>query len=147
MKKYAELLAKRENRWRLYANEKDMREAENAVLGGYDQHRSELDWFPFDEDDDRPDQCNRYIEWSPGPHAGDRFERAMKVAAYLGPKCWLSVYAATVAWGAEMRSDIPELQHTTLRVDLITAEVHQRIVKAMDILHGVEGMRREEGKL
>lgn len=137
MKQNATLLTTEENCWRLYARETDMREAENAVLGGYDQHRSELDWFPFDDDDERPDVCDRYIEWRP-EYGPDRFVAAMKVAGYLGGKCWLRVVARTPAWSATIRSDARRLEGAYLHVERITAEVQSRIRSAVFILQGID---------
>lgn len=137
MRQNAALLTTQENWWRLYARETDMREAEGAVLGGYDQHRSELDWFPFDEDDERPDVCDRYIEWRP-EDGSDRFVAAMKVAGYLGAKCWLRVAASTPAWSAAIRSDVRALESAYLHIDRITAEVQNRIRSAVHILQGID---------
>lgn len=137
MRQNALLLTTQENWWRLYATETAMREAEYAVLGGYDQHRSELDWFPFDEDDERPDVCDRYIEWRP-EDGSDRFVAAMKVAGYLGARCWLRVVASTPAWSATVRSDARAFESAYLHVDRITAEVQSRIRNAVFILQGID---------
>ena len=80
----------------LYAKEDDMVEAEKAVLGFAFCHLSELDWYPSDEDDEKPDDCDRVISYYPGKSPNKNVLRDMfKIAAYLGDRCWLSVHISS----------------------------------------------------
>lgn len=138
MRQHADLLRPTLHRWRVYARETDMREAEYAVLGGYDQHFSQLDWEPFDEDAERPDNCDRFIEWHPGDKRTDAFAAAMKVAGHLGEKCWLSVHVGTSAYSVSLASDRMAPTNSYLHVPAILSDVQLRITQAVHLLQGID---------
>jgi len=76
----------------LYASETDMMEAEKAVFGFPFCHISELDWYPSEEDDEKPDNCDRVITYcNDGKQNPNTLRDMYKIAAYLGNRCWLSI--------------------------------------------------------
>lgn len=122
----------------LYASEKDMEEAEKAVLGFQFCHLSTLDWHPSDEDDEKPDNCDRVIEYCPGTTQGKSILHDMfKIAAYLGDRCWLSVginagwiYTNVDTTGRNRMSVFENHLHDAMR---------KRISRAVNILQGSGG--------
>jgi hypothetical protein len=119
--------------WRLTAPEKDMVDAENKALGDYNNHLSYIDWEPFDEDDERPTNCDRFIEW----RAGDpRYAKVMLVAAALGDKGRISVAISTRAAHFAVRSDVAALVDAVLHDRTISEVFDARVQLAISILQG-----------
>jgi hypothetical protein len=123
--------------WRLIADEIAMQEAEHAVLGDYTYHRSQLDWAPMDEDDERPDRCDRYIEWRSGD--SEAFAAAMKVAGHLGERCSLDVFFSAPAVHIHVTSRDGDVRaRSSLFPAALDQAVVSRINKAIATLQGDE---------
>lgn len=122
----------------LYAAEEDMTEAEKAVLGFSFCHLSELDWIAHDEDDEKPEDCDRVIEYIPGKTKDKNVLRDMfKIAAYLGDRCRLSVHVSSKCVHTSVDTN------GTNRMSIFENHLHdamrKRISRAVNILQGSGG--------
>lgn len=122
----------------LYAKENDMIEAEKAVLGFTFCHLSELDWYPGDEDDEKPEDCDRVISYYPGKSPNKNVLRDMfKIAAYLEDRCWLSVHISSRCVHTSVDTN------GTNRMSIFENHLHdamrKRIGRAITILQGSGG--------
>ena len=75
---------------RLYAQERKMQAAVVCVTGDSWDRWSQLDWEAFDEDDERPENCNRFIAMFPDRPDCD-WRGFWRIAAQLGADATLMV--------------------------------------------------------
>ncbi len=121
--------------FRLYANERDMHDAETKILGTRSHHAAQCSWQAFDEDDDRPDVVDYYIEIFPGHSDDDLIAHMWKVAAELGAKCWLECNISTPAFRVVVSTaQKPATADVYARV--IESDAEKRISTAMAVLRG-----------
>lgn len=116
--------------WRIYAPEDDMSAAEYAVLGAYDNHMSRLDWEPFDEDDEKPKNCERVIDlYLPNP---DRMADAFKVLAFLGAKARVSVSIMTEHFAVDIDTNGFSYDSNVF-ADGVTGELAERMKRIREL--------------
>ena len=120
---------------RLYAPERKMQAAVVYVTGESWDRWSQLDWEPFDEDDERPENCNRLIAMFPNRPDCD-WRGFWRIAAQLGEDATLMVIVH--AHGAYVCVDTR--QGGERRVSIDPAAVGQaltdRISRAIAVLDG-----------
>lgn len=121
----------------LLAEENVMQAAENAVLGDWQNHRSSLDWFAHDEDDYKPDPCDRIISCRMigDPRDADVLADIWKLAAHMGPgNCRVQVRfrseGAVGHFSSDGDSDITIQEHR------VADALRQRINAAVALLDG-----------
>ena len=128
--------------WRLYGPEKEMEAAENTILGcggsPYVARWSQLDWSPFDEDDERPDVCDRYIDFYPGRESAYDAAAFWKLAAALGNNARVAVCADTAAFHVWIDSQNSAQQTIYINTGAVAAALEQRIQRAVMLLAGRE---------
>lgn len=131
--------------WTLTADEKDMREAEDAMLGPYENHISQIDWEPMDEDEERPDQVDRIIR----AYSNKARIKLFKVAGYLGDKGIVAVHFGcgtkadedgvptirTYAYGS-LDSAGSAQQFLSISRTEVARDLAERINKAVTLLSG-----------
>lgn len=116
--------------WRIYAPEADMVAAEKAVFPDWTYHLSELDWFAADPDDERPDNCERFIEMRPADP--EHTAGALKVMAVLGAKARLCAWIESEHFHADIDTDGNHRAY--IRPDKVNAILEERISQAVRIL-------------
>jgi hypothetical protein len=122
--------------WTLYAPEDAMKAAENALLGDYTHHVSELDWEPFDEEDERPGHCDRrYTVRTFGPGAHDDIAILWRLAAHIGAEARVEVEIKSPSFW--VRVDTASIcNQATVSTANVSAALHDRIRAAINVLHG-----------
>lgn len=123
-------------RIRVYAEEHDMQKAENELFGFSYPRISHLDWEPMDDDDERPDNCERYIEVVIDGSEQSQFDFAnmMRVAGYLAGKSYLQVFGRTIGIGFYFNSNGKKRIH--IREQALNNAFTDRIEKAINLLKG-----------
>lgn len=136
MDRNADLTKITENRWRIYGPERKMEAAEAAILGPYPNGMSQLDWSPFDADDDRPDECDRYIEWTSGTLDDASMAKVWQIAAALGEDARVMVSVQTAAFTLWVSDRAEGRQEVWIKPEAVSAALMERIKKATEILDG-----------
>lgn len=123
----------------LLAEETIMQAAENAVLGAWSNHRSSLDWQPFDEDDYKPDPCDRIItcRMIGDPRDAEVLADIWKLAAHIGPgACRIRVQFRAEGAVGHFSSDGDH--DITIQEQRVSDALRKRINAAIDLLDGRE---------